>query len=141
MTTIVASFKERAMFSDSRTTDEDAGIKWATRKIEKIDGVLYGAAGDCIDIEAFINWIKAGKKRRPKIVDESFCAIELNERGIWLWDYRLKPFAAGIDRHAIGSGAMAALAALEMGADAKTAIEVACKIDPRSEGPIYTESL
>lgn len=141
MTTIVACFKERVMLSDSRTTDEDAGIKWTTRKIEKINGALYGAAGDCIDIEAFIAWLRGERKRRPKITDAGFTAMELNEKGILLWDYRLKPFAVGIDRHAIGSGAMAALAALEMGADAKTAIEIACKIDTGSEGPIQMETL
>lgn len=94
-----------------------------------------------MDIDAFFLWLQTPKRRRPKITDGAFSAMELNERGIWLWDYRLKPFAAGIDRHAIGSGAMAALAALEMGADAKTAIEIACRIDPNSEGPIQSETL
>ncbi|MFN7817808.1 MAG: hypothetical protein ACK5OQ_16385 [Burkholderiales bacterium] len=141
MTTIVASFKERVMLSDSRTTDEDAGVKWPTRKIERIGASLFGAAGDCVDIDAFFIWLQTPKRRRPKIADSAFSAIELNERGIWLWDYRLKPFAAGIERHAIGSGAMAALAVLELGADARTAIEIACRIDPNSEGPIQSESL
>ena len=44
------------------------------------------------------------------------------------------------NRFVLGSGGMAALAALEMGADAARACEVACAVDLYSSGPVHSWS-
>lgn len=137
MTTIAGSWAERRIVADTKASDGD--VKWSAPKIERIDGSLYGCAGNCTDIEKFLRW-RRGQGRKPRLAGE-FRSIELNPAGLWLWDNGLTPFAPGCDFVAIGSGAKAAFAANKMGADAQRAVEVACAVDDASELPIQVETL
>ena len=138
MTTIVASFTEKVMAADSNVTDGD--VKWKSNKIERIGASLFGAAGDCTEIEKFFRWKRRGTGARPKLGD-AFSALELNADGVWLWDKKLEPFPPGDEVHAIGSGAKAAMAALICGCDARRAVEVACEVDAGSGLPVVVHSL
>lgn len=137
MTTIVVSWPERVMVSDSKTTDGD--VKWRSNKVDRIGKSLIGCAGDCSQIELFLKWFRKGG-RKPKLTNE-FNALELDEEGIWLWDKSLTRYPPGQDYHAIGTGAKAALAAFLMGADAVRATEVACEVDDGSGGPLQIHRL
>lgn len=137
MTTIAGSWAERRIVADTKASDGD--VKWSAPKIERIDGSLYGCAGNCTDIEKFLRW-RRNQGRKPRIGME-FRAIELNVAGLWLWDGGLAAFKPGCDFVAIGSGAKAAFAANKMGADAQKAVEVACEVDDASELPIQVETL
>ena len=137
MTTIVVSWPEKVMVSDSKTTDGD--VKWKSQKVERVNHSLIGCAGDCGQIELFLKWFRRGG-RKPKLTNE-FSALELDAEGIWLWDKGLTRYPPGQEYHAIGTGAKAALAALLMGANAVRATEVACEVDDGSGGPIQVYKL
>jgi len=141
MTTIVADAKAGVMTSDSRTFDDTTGIKWPTRKIERVGASLFGCAGEVPDIEKMLAWFKRSRAgRRPKTKD--FYALELNKDGVFIWDEAC-PVSYSPERsfHACGSGAPAAIAAMLMGADAVKAVEIACQVDAGSEGPVQVMKL
>lgn len=137
MTTIVASFAEKVIASDSKVSDGD--IKWKASKIERIGASLFGAAGDCSEIEKFFKWKRGG--RRPTKMGDQFVALELNAEGIWYWDKKLEPFPPGAPVHAIGTGAKAALAAVLLGCNAERAVEIACEVDDGSGPPVVILAL
>lgn len=139
MTTIAVDAVAGVMAADSKTSD--GSVKWTAQKIERIGESLYGAAGEVQDIEAFLAWRRRGTPPKPRIRDEAFVALELNKDGLFRWEYKLKPFPPGSDKHAIGTGAMAAMAAFEMGASAERAVEVACMVDDGSGPPLQVLTL
>jgi ATP-dependent protease HslVU (ClpYQ) peptidase subunit len=136
VTTIVAT-KDRIV-ADSKTSNGD--VKWPSRKIDRVGERLFGCAGDVASIERFLKWIRNGD-RRPRIGRDEFAALEVNPGGLFLWDEHLVPMLIDRDHHAIGSGASAAFGALAMGATPEQAVEIACQIDDKSEGPLQVERL
>jgi hypothetical protein len=140
VTTIIADAEAGVMVADSKTTD--GSVKWSSQKIERIGDSIFGAAGEAQDIETFLAWIRRKKAApKPRIKDDDFVAIELNQTGLFRWEHKLKPFPPGSSKHAIGTGAMAAMAALEMGASAERACEVACLVDDASGLPLQVLKL
>jgi hypothetical protein len=134
MTTVVADFTAGIMVSDSQVSDGDQ--KWSAQKIERVGRAIVGCAGDCASIERFMRWRRAGMRGgKPKLGDD-FCALEINEDGLWLWDRKLERFPPGRSFHAIGSGAKAATVAIMLGCDAKRAVELACEVDDGSSLPL-----
>jgi ATP-dependent protease HslVU (ClpYQ) peptidase subunit len=133
MTTIAADFRAGVMVSDSRAAD---AVTWMpVTKVHRIDGELVGCAGDLKDIAVWLKWAKAGKKgQSPKIAD--FSAILLRHDGVY--DITEDGHVQLVERgfHAVGSGAHAAIAALILGHDCKTAVETACLVDAQSGGDI-----
>ena len=139
MTTIAADPKLGLMVTDSNVTD--GAQKWSEHKVERIGDTLYGTCGDAVDGDKFYDWIRRGAKgRKPKLDENEFNALALNDKGLFWFDNKLHPI-----RHkepfAIGSGATAARAALECGADIVRAVEVACKVDAGSAPPVQVYRL
>lgn len=141
MTTIVAT--PQALYSDSNVTDGTA--VFSAQKIYRLRGKLVGCAGDGPMIGFFLDAFKRGTKRvkmspeyKASIPEDErdFSALIVDEHGMWHLD---NTFTADLVQElfmAVGTGADAARGAMMAGATPEEAIEIACKIDSASRGPV-----
>lgn len=134
MTTIAADPQKGLMVTDSQTSDGDQ--KWEMAKVERIDGTLYGCAGDAIWAEKFYDWIRRGRKgRKPKLDEDEFNALALNANGLFWFDHKLHPMQMK-EPFAIGSGGKTARALMIAGVDIMRAVEITCEVDAGSSLPV-----
>lgn len=131
MTTIIGNLD--GLYADSQISDGDQ--RWSVIKIERIDGCLYGTAGDAAEGEGFYAWIRRKKRGKKPVVTGDFCALALTPKGLFFYDAALYPLPLQ-HAHAIGSGAKAARGALLAGADVVRAVEIACEVDANSAPPV-----
>ena len=129
MTTIIA-VRGDGMYSDSRCT---SGVNFQTRKIHRVGKSVIGGAGTLSDVLKFVAWFAAGAKGKCKTKGADM--LVMNKRGIFLYDGSCPGgFEVLDDTYAIGSGAVAALAAWDSGATIKQSLAVAAKFDPMTGG-------
>lgn len=149
MTTIVV--RDGIMAADSCVTvSSEAGgdRKFRCEKIYKKvlpngETVLIGTAGESAPGLVFVDWYGSGKPNPTELLDgeADIDIIVLTTRGVFGYDKWCRGEKLMGRFHAIGSGTKAALGALHMGATARQAVRIACKIDPYSAPPIVTMSL
>lgn len=135
MTTIVAT--RTSLYSDSRISF--GGAHFASNKLFRVGASILGISGHVVDNLLFIDWFKNGANRdnSPKFSgDNTFDVLELSPDGLFAWDDTLMRIEVTDPFMAVGSGYMAALAALHLGASPEVAIETACKVDRMSGGPV-----
>jgi hypothetical protein len=138
MTTIAANRKEMAC--DSRTSWDGGDFCTVSDKVERIGDSLVGCCGSVDAIFKFLEWFRK-RGDRPEFDADGFTAVELNAKGMWLYANSTycsrvcDPFVT------IGSGSMAAKAAMLCGHSPAEAVSVACKCDKHSAGPVRTFSL
>lgn len=144
MTTI--AIKHGMMAADSRVSLETEAGGARMFRCEKLYRIMLGRkqaivglAGGSFDGLEFLDWLIAGKKDPPQRLidgDAAFTAVVLTRNGLFEYDRWcradkiLEPF------YAVGSGAKAALGAMHAGASAQKAVQIACKIDYYSGGPV-----
>ncbi len=156
MTTI--AYRDGVLAADSQTTIQtEAGGSRKFRCTPKlltknvlIDGepqeVIIALAGESAPGLAFFNWFDGDfeTKDTPEIFVQNlpdFTALVLFAHGLYEFDAYctadkiIEPF------YAIGSGAKAALGAMHAGATAEQAVEIACKVDPYTSGPVQVVKL
>ena len=133
MTTIVAT--RHMMAADSKTV---VGESWFySQKLYRIGNKIIGCAGDSSASEKFLHWFKHPKSKRPEFKDsESFAALVLTSDGLFHVDESLCLDPIKDDYFAIGSGAIAALVAMDLGLDPVAAVEAACRRDANSGLPV-----
>lgn len=144
MTTI--AYRDGTMAADSRGYagfNACLGTKSKIRKCQ--DGTLVGCSSSKPgQTEAIMAWFMAGADplKAPTFgeggPDFTLLAVKADGSALYGWgSFHLSgPLTAPF--YAIGSGAGAAYGALEMGASAQRAVEVACLHDVWSGGPIET---
>lgn len=142
MTTIIAT--REAMGADTLVIVEGQA-PYHTRKIISHKGTLYGAAGDGGDCTRMLEWAKRGfdMESKPKFKskpgsDHEAMLLMVNKEGLFMMaasDLFPEPVDAAF--YGIGSGAGAALGAMDMGADIEKALEIAAKYDSNTGAP-YT---
>lgn len=135
MTTIAAN--QKVMAADTRTVTGETWFR--TSKIVRVGRSVVGVAGDSSAIEKFFRWYIGGRKKRerPEFRDsESFAALILDSRGMWHCDESLAFDRIYDDYFAIGTGAVAALVAMDLGLDPVAAVEAACRRDANSGLPV-----
>ena len=133
MTTIVANLE--GMAADQRMTD--AGPIAHVSKIRRAGNTLYGLCGAVSPGMVFLEWLETAKRDKlrlyrllPEDTRYEFTVIELSESGLALWDgWGIKiPLLDKV--FAVGTGASAALAAVEThGCSLESAIRAAIKRD------------
>lgn len=141
MTTIATDGK--SMASDGMCKDQCDTIVMMTReKVRRLsDGRIVGASGNSFDIESWIQWLEAGKSGLCPIEGDQFGGLILMLDGTVRWvDYKGRETIVDLPA-ATGSGQDLAIGAMEAGATAAAAIEIACKRDPYSGGLITIETL
>lgn len=146
MTTIACNRSEMA--ADSLTSC--AGLVYDTAKIVRVGGSLIGVGGAGAVMGKFNRWIamRPGPKRdalAESIMasgeDEMVLALILNRDGIFVMDKSLALEEVIGDCHAIGTGAMAAMAAIKCGASVENAVKIACDLDADSRPPVVSHKL
>jgi ATP-dependent protease HslVU (ClpYQ) peptidase subunit len=139
MTTIFADAAAGVMVCDSRVT---AGDQWWSDpdKVERIGDELIGFAGEAAESERWLAWYKAGKNGpAPKISNCS--ALILGPQGLRILDSSGGVVHVARGYMGLGSGGTCATAAFMAGADAETAVYVACQIDAGSGGDVVVHTL
>ena len=136
MTTI--AYRDGVLAADRRVSDGHS-IIGEDRKIVMGYDCLAGAGGRADCCEMFIQWVLAGRPDDdlPDIEAGQLHAITIEADGqILVWQNIAAPFPITAPFLAVGSGDEFAIGAMEMGADAKTAVEVASRRDLATGGGI-----
>jgi ATP-dependent protease HslVU (ClpYQ) peptidase subunit len=150
MTTI--AYRDGFMASDSRVTVETEAGGIRHFKCEKLYRVTSPSLGECVVGLAgesapglvFLDWLQSEK---PELVDRliegggDFTALVLCRKGLYEYDGWCRGEKVLERFYAIGSGCKAALGAMHMGATARTAVKIACRIDTLSAPRIVTMAL
>ena len=133
MSTVAAN--RECMAADSKVTI--GSTHYSTVKIERIGQVLVGCAGHTRAIARFLTWMRKGGGRKPSIVKtDQLEAIILSPSGLFRVD-RACEFDEVKDAFtAVGSGDMAALAAMHCGLAPGPAVGIACRVDNHSAPPV-----
>ena len=105
------------------------------KKIYRIRGFLVGAAGDASACDAWVEWFMRGANgRRPCMREVQVLVIDRLGRAA-LHDTAPEPTPVK-PCFAIGTGGTFAMCAMQAGADARRAVEIAAKFDPLTGGRI-----
>lgn len=149
MTTIV--FRAGVLAADSRATytSEAGGARvFLCDKLYRRKNCIIGLAGETGPGLVFLDWFGDGphaptKEPPSQLIDGDgdFAALVLSKSGLYEYDKWCRGEKVRGRFYAIGSGAKAAMGALHMGANARQAVAVACKVDPYSAKPIVSMSL
>jgi hypothetical protein len=137
MTTLV--YRDGVLAADSRGIRERAINVADLTKVFKLPGNrLVGFVGDCASAHKFIRALREDAML-PALVDTLVVVIDADETiTVYQDDSHYEDDAKF---SAWGSGVQAALAALYMDATAERAVEIACKVDANSGGPVRSVSL
>jgi len=148
MTTIVADKRAGVMVSDNQNTIDN--IATPCVKIQRIKkgpnkGTLVGhigAPGPCF---IFMEWYSVHESHDfSEVMDDNqilgleddgedfWCLLMKPDKTIWIVDRFFTPEEIPVQYHALGSGGNIALGAMDAGATAKEAVEIACKRDTYS---------
>lgn len=151
MTTI--AYRDGVLAADSRlTVDHGSGArvhfcrKLFRKKItegKKTFDVIIATAGEASSGMVFHDWYGSGKPI-PELflhLGGDFTCLVLRPDGLFEFDVYCRPEKIEEDIYAIGSGAMAALAAMHCGKSALEAVRIAARIDLYTGGRIVSESL
>src|ERR1700756_4399931 len=104
MTTVVCN--RTSMAADRRGT---GGPMFVTSKIFRVRDSIYGFCGNFEQGMKFINWRKNPDQQTPTFSSAMVTNIlELNPKGIFIWQEELVPVEIELDFYSIGSGAMTA---------------------------------
>lgn len=139
MTTIFCDAKAGVMVCDSKTT---SGEQWwqDPHKVVRIGDELIGFAGVASEGDKWLAWYKGGQNGpMPKVLNA--CALILSAAGLRCLDSSGGYIEIARGFMGIGSGGTCATAAHMAGADAETAVFIACQIDPGSGGDVIVHAL
>ena len=143
MTTI--AYREGMLAADTATFIHDGATRMPdrTKKIFRLsDGSLIAGSGIKRQISDFANWFEShASGQRPDVPEATI--IRVTKSGtVTIYDGKTdERDVTDCPFYACGSGAMAALAAMEMGARADQAVEIAMKIDPWTGGEVQIERI
>ena len=139
MTTIAAN--KRSMAADQKVTDGDRNFR--NHKLRRIGEAIVGCGGDGPSIAKFFRWVEQGKQDDPPKLgkDDELEALVLTASGLFVYGRDCVPEEILDEFYAIGTGAMAALSAMHMGATPRRAVEIACLVDNNTGGPVDVMAL
>ena len=119
------------------------GIKGTATKIHRVGDYVIGTAGTLMDCVAFVRWWQDRDRpldfrafRNDGSDAPDLHALVAGPDGVEVWTEHLQPVPVETEFYAIGSGAMAAMAAMYMGASAAEAVRIASLVDQYTGGEI-----
>lgn len=138
MTTIFADAKEGVMVCDSKMT---LGSEWvSTTKVVRVGDELIGFSGVATEAERWLAWYTSGQNGpKPKV--ENSNALLLGPKGLRVLDSSGGFILVERGFMGTGTGGVCATAAHMAGADAETAVQIACQIDANSGGDVVVHKL
>jgi ATP-dependent protease HslVU (ClpYQ) peptidase subunit len=140
----VIAWDGRTLAADKRSTI--AGYPATATKIHRVPGGLVGFTGSAIHAAELLHWFRNGRDPAdfPKRDEETGCGALFitDDRRILLFTHH-SGFPELIESpfFARGAGGDYALAAMHLGHDARTAVEVACALDTSCGNGIDTLEL
>lgn len=145
MTTVAAN--RSIMAADSQVTDS---TKASMRKLRTHMGWVIGFCGEAWAATRVVNAIRGSRKnpleRLAKLRSSMQAELDavymllLSPDGRLFWVESGVPMESEDGFASVGSGSMAALAAMHMGAGPREAVHVASLVDPATGGVIHTQS-
>lgn len=134
MTTIACDGK--SMAGDGRACRNDLIVNEAAVKVHRLaDGSLFGGAGDKHELQELRAWLDAGAQGSPPKAKD-FAAFVLKRNGeLWYHTDRSVPVLTEAP-NAVGCGEELAIGAMEAGASAQQAIEIASRRNTSTGGKI-----
>lgn len=148
MTAIVYDRRNKTIVADSQNTDR-SGMRFRMNKIERLpSGEYFLGAGNCYTIGITKRWAETGfnEDERPEYgavfadPDEySFSCLVISKDGntVTLIDDEMQPTKVLDAYVAVGSGAAYCIGAMDAGATALKAVEIACDRDGSVSRPIH----
>lgn len=105
---------------------------------KKTEEVIIATAGESTPGMMFVDWFGSREPPPENFIEggADFTCLVLQQDGLWEYDAWCRGIKILDKFYAVGSGAKAALGALHMGASARKAVEVACRIDHYSGLPV-----
>jgi hypothetical protein len=139
------AYRDGVLATDSRGVSGDIIADNHCQKLFVMqDGSLVAAAGNYSLIWAFVNWMYEGDEKvdRPEVRERDTAVIIHLDAAGRLWEFEGHDWAPCVAPfYAWGSGAMAALAAMHLGATAEEAVLTAIQVDPNSGGAVQAKRL
>jgi len=134
MTTVAAN--RHGMAADSRINTSD--LHYRADKVFRVGNAIAGGCGETALVEAWVEWLRDGSRgRKPNMErDADFAGLYLDSSGLYHVDWSCRLTPVNDPFFAIGSGAMAALAAMHCGKSPVEAVTVACMVDVNSGLPV-----
>lgn len=143
MTTIIGDWRHKIIVTDSQISDDDSDTKALDcEKVFRVPQGLLAGAGDFITIQEVVQYFSEGKRGKPPVIKDADDAdfMLLNHDGLFISGKDLR-FQRIQTYDALGTGTLAALAAMALGHSAEEACWAACKSDLYSGGDIKIYSL
>ncbi len=147
MTTIVYNPAEGIVAADSQETGETR--KSRCDKLYRVNDHIIGTAGGSYAGLLFVQWCGewegepdySKRKRIPDLInldyDEDFeCLVVRPDGSAYTINRLFIPYEMKDEPSGVGSGAGPALGAILAGATVREAVNIACKIDAFSSGPV-----
>lgn len=107
-------------------------------KLKKVGGIVYGISGSDTPAEMYLDWVAEGCPQDNKpVTNDGWTVIFVKDGTSWLVDELLRPVSAGLP-FAIGSGSVAAMAAMLCGKTPAQAIKIAMMLDAGTGGKVRT---
>lgn len=133
MTTV--AWDGKTLVTESLITCGDTAFGNGQKLFKLKDGSHVAFAGRMDLYLATVEWLNGGEK--PEVHEEDgVIGLVVDKKGkAWEFDERFRPMPT-CTPWAGGSGASFALAALHLGKTAEEAVELACKLDTHSRGPL-----
>lgn len=142
-------------FRDGVIAADTLGIKGVSarricKKLWRMENAVIGFAGNYQDGVNFVEWWRKGHNMSelPKFIQyrgsddaPDFTAIVLTKAGAFEWTEHFQSTPIPDEFYAVGSGQMAALAAMVMGASADEAVRIASQVDVYTGTQVETMSL
>ena len=144
MTTI--AFRDGIIAADSQETHTNGRIT-ECKKLFLVDGKIIGTAGDSYTGRIFVDWFERGARMEdvPDLShvtsDEDFeCLVIEDKDNVYTINRFFQKYHVEMPDgfYAIGWGSSYAMAAMDMGADAKKAVQISAKYDAYTGGKIKT---
>lgn len=136
MTTIATDGKVLA--ADRQVSDGSLICSPATKIARLANGAVVGVAGGAFNLMAFLEWFNGGRKETLQLHSDDFEALVLTAAGQVVCYDRHGRTLIQAPPVAIGTGAQIAIGAMEAGATAQEAVEIACRRDAWTSGPVDT---
>jgi hypothetical protein len=146
----VIAYRDGLLAADSRVCNNEGVITGSVVKLaRREDGAIAGLCGHAGDVAMFRAWFLAGNPRpwshptwEAKDKGQGFAALVIELDGtVQIVDEHGVAYPLEAEFYARGAGAELALGAMEMGARADQAVEVACRRSVWCGGEIRTLSL
>ena len=139
MTIVV--YRDGVIAADSAGSRGDRLVGYFT-KITKTDaGMLAGAEGEAGCIETFLKWVREGctPDNVPDFKEDHVSGFTVNPRGVITgYNWMFQPYVVDWPFYGVGSGYAVAQGAMEAGATAERAVEIAIKYCDGCGGPVKT---